>query len=287
MRKVRVYLGRDLSREEVEKKRIEGEIELNQKLSELKGIKDPYKETLSSEEISELNKLLPQGKIELSHISDDNWLKFTEAFTYATNAIEGSTVNRKEVGDILEKRKWPNKPREEIYETLGVEQAVKHLRNTEEHLSIDLIRELHRLVFKDSKPFAGNFREIGEEVSVIDYEGNVIHDGAPSRLVSKLLNELVAWYNVNKGTYHPLILSVVVHNQFENIHPFADGNGRVGRLILINVLIKHGLPPVNIEMANRSEYYIALYQYDNENDIRPSLNLLLKEMRKSKKSLDV
>jgi Fic family protein len=284
---VRVYLGRDLSREEVEKKRIEGEIELNQKLSELKGIKDPYKETLSSEEISELNKLLPQGKIELSHISDDNWLKFTEAFTYATNAIEGSTVNRKEVGDILEKRKWPNKPREEIYETLGVEQAVKYLRNTEEHLSIDLIRELHRLVFKDSKPFAGNFREIGEEVSVIDYEGNVIHDGAPSRLVSKLLNELVAWYNVNKGTYHPLILSVVVHNQFENIHPFADGNGRVGRLILINVLIKHGLPPVNIEMANRSEYYIALYQYDNENDIRPSLNLLLKEMRKSKKSLDV
>ncbi len=284
---MRVYLGRDLSREEVEKKRIEGEIELNQKLSELKGIKDPYKETLSSEEISELNKLLPQGKIELSHISDDNWLKFTEAFTYATNAIEGSTVNRKEVGDILEKRKWPNKPREEIYETLGVEQAVKHLRNTEEHLSIDLIRELHRLVFKDSKPFAGNFREIGEEVSVIDYEGNVIHDGAPSRLVSKLLNELVAWYNVNKGTYHPLILSVVVHNQFENIHPFADGNGRVGRLILINVLIKHGLPPVNIEMANRSEYYIALYQYDNENDIRPSLNLLLKEMRKSKKSLDV
>ncbi len=284
---MRVYLGRDLSQEEVEKKRIEGEIELNQKLSELKGIKDPYKETLSSEEISELNKLLPQGKIELSHISDDNWLKFTEAFTYATNAIEGSTVNRKEVGDILEKRKWPNKPREEIYETLGVEQAVKYLRNTEEHLSIDLIRELHRLVFKDSKPFAGNFREIGEEVSVIDYEGNVIHDGAPSRLVSKLLNELVAWYNVNKGTYHPLILSVVVHNQFENIHPFADGNGRVGRLILINVLIKHGLPPVNIEMANRSEYYIALYQYDNENDIRPSLNLLLKEMRKSKKSLDV
>lgn len=284
---MRVYLGRDLSQEEVEKKRIEGEIELNQKFSELKGIKDPYKETLSSEEISELNKLLPQGKIELSHISDDNWLKFTEAFTYATNAIEGSTVNRKEVGDILEKRKWPNKPREEIYETLGVEQAVKHLRNTEEHLSIDLIRELHRLVFKDSKPFAGNFREIGEEVSVIDYEGNVIHDGAPSRLVSKLLNELVAWYNVNKGTYHPLILSVVVHNQFENIHPFADGNGRVGRLILINVLIKHGLPPVNIEMANRSEYYIALYQYDNENDIRPSLNLLLKEMRKSKKSLDV
>ena len=284
---MRVYLGRDLSQEEVEKKRIEGEIELNQKLSELKGIKDPYKETLSSEEISGLNKLLPQGKIELSHISDDNWLKFTEAFTYATNAIEGSTVNRKEVGDILEKRKWPNKPREEIYETLGVEQAVKYLRNTEEHLSIDLIRELHRLVFKDSKPFAGNFREIGEEVSVIDYEGNVIHDGAPSRLVSKLLNELVAWYNVNKGTYHPLILSVVVHNQFENIHPFADGNGRVGRLILINVLIKHGLPPVNIEMANRSEYYIALYQYDNENDIRPSLNLLLKEMRKSKKSLDV
>jgi Fic family protein len=72
----------------------------------------------------------------------------------------------------------------------------------------------------------------------------------------------------------------VVHNQFENIHPFRDGNGRVGRLLLINILLKHKLPPVNIELKNRMEYYAALQNYENNGDIRPTLELILKEYKK-------
>jgi Fic family protein len=77
----------------------------------------------------------------------------------------------------------------------------------------------------------------------------------------------------------------VVHNQFETIHPFQDGNGRVGRLLLINILIKHGLPPLNIELKNRVEYYEAIGAYQAEGNIRPTLKLMLKEYRRLKAAL--
>ncbi len=58
-------------------------------------------------------------------------------------------------------------------------------------------------------------------------------------------------------------LAAVVHNQFEMIHPFQDGNGRVGRILLNNILLKNGLPPLNIELRNRREYYSALQAHEN------------------------
>jgi Fic family protein len=66
------------------------------------------------------------------------------------------------------------------------------------------------------------------------------------------------------------------------IHPFQDGNGRIGRLLLINILIKHQLPPINIELKNRKEYYSALKIYEENGDIRPMIELMLKEYKKTK-----
>lgn len=106
---------------------------------------------------------------------------------------------------------------------------------------------------------------------VADSYGNVVHRGAPSQQVERLLKELIKWYNQNKKKYLPMVLAVVVHNQFENIHPFQDGNGRVGRLLLNNVLLKHDLPPLNIEMRNRAQYYAALQAYETDHNIRPTL----------------
>ena len=80
-------------------------------------------------------------------------------------------------------------------------------------------------------------------------------------------------------------MAAVVHDQFENIHPFADGNGRVGRLLLNNILIKHNLPPVNISLRNRREYYEALQEYQKKGNIRQTLNLIIKECKMLKKEL--
>lgn len=71
----------------------------------------------------------------------------------------------------------------------------------------------------------------------------------------------------------------MVHNQFENIHTFLDGNGRVGRLLPNNILVKNGSPPVNIEFRYSVEYYNAMQKYENEGNIRPTIELLLKEYR--------
>ena len=100
-----------------------------------------------------------------------------------------------------------------------------------------------------------------------------------------MLEELVEWYNKHKNKYPPILLAAVVHDQFENIHPFADGNGRVGRLLLNNILIKHNLPPVNISIRNRREYYEALQEYQKKGNIRQTLNLIIKEYKLLKKEL--
>jgi Fic family protein len=181
---------------------------------------------------------------------------------------------------------WPPKSKEEISETLGVAEAVKHIRETRDIISLELMKELHRIVFKNSKPFAGETRQkSGVEVSVVDSQGKVMHQGPPAKQVDALLRRLARWYNDNAKEYPPFVLAAVVHDQFETIHPFQDGNGRVGRLLLINVLIKHGLPPLNIELENRKEYYEALGEYQTNGNLRPTLDLMLKEYRRLKAAL--
>lgn len=286
VRKVRVYLGADLSSEELNLKRKRAEAELRERLKESQAIGDPFITALSPSDLKELETLEARGEVRVLHLSELDWVKFKEAFTYDTNAIEGSLVEAKEVGDILRKRRWPDdRSKEDISETYGVAEAVDYIRETEEHVSLKLVKELHKIVFKNSKPFAGKFREKNVEVVVADAYGNVVHRGAPSQQVEKLLKELVRWYNQNKKRYSPMVLAAVVHNQFENIHPFQDGNGRVGRLLLNNVLLKHNLPPLNIEMRNRTQYYAALQAYEADHNIRPTLELMLKEYRALKKML--
>jgi len=222
----------------------------------------------------------------IRHLSELDWERFKEAFTYDTNAIEGSLVEAQEVTEILRKRQWPNdRSKEDISETYGVSEAVDYIRKTKEHVSLKLVEELHRVVFKNSKPFAGKFREKGVEVIVADASGNVVHRGAPSQQLKELLKELIRWYNRNKMKCPPLVLAAVVHNQFEIIHPFQDGNGRVGRLLLNNILLKNNLPPLNIELKNRPQYYTALQAYEKDHNIRPTLELMLNEYRALKKML--
>lgn len=283
VRKVRVYLGANLSPVELKDRRRGAEARLMGRSEALAAIGDPYRTVLSPKELEELRTLEARGEPKIRHLSEEDWRSFVEAFTYDTNAIEGSTITRGEVGEILERDRWPDKPKGEISETYGVAKAVKFMRETEEEISLQLILEFHRIIFENSKPFAGRLRERGVEVVVMDAYGGIVHRGAPSTQVRRLLEELVRWYGKNRGKYPPLALAAVVHNQFENIHPFKDGNGRVGRLLLNNILIKRGLPPVNIEFRNRGDYYAALQAYEHSQNLRPTIELLLKEYRALKK----
>lgn len=286
VKKIREYLGYNLTKEKLSKLKEPAKVKIEYKISNLHRIKDPLKGLLSKEELEKIIEL--QKEIQIFHLSKEQWIQFTEQFTYNTNAIEGSTLEEKEVRDILEKNKWPiDKSKGDISEAQGVKVAIDYIRETKEHISVELIREIHRIVFKNSKSFAGLFRPRGLEVVVTNGVGGIVHRGAPSTHIIELLEELVEWYNKYKNKYPPILLAAVVHNQFENIHPFQDGNGRVGRILLNNILLKHKLPPLDITLEKRQEYYKTLQEYQNNQNIRPTIELLLKEYKALRKKLNI
>ncbi len=283
--KFRKYLGQDLKTSLLQERKIIAEKLIFEEIHKYNIIQDPLQMELSQEEIDAIRKLEAQIPLKISHLSAADWKTFSELFTYNTNAIEGSRLNQKEVKELLEQDKWPNKSKEDIAEAFGVDEAIQFIRGIKEHISLQLIKDIHKIVFKNSKLFAGQFRKKGEEVAVMDNKGNVVHEGAPQTRVQHLLQKLVEWYAANKKKYPGLILGAVIHNQFENIHPFSDGNGRVGRILLNNILLKHGLPPINIDFKNRAEYYASLQAYELNKDLKPTINLYMKEYKNLHKEL--
>jgi len=284
--KIRKYLGINLSNDLLKERKEKMEGLILDEINEYKIIKDPLQMELSKSDIDFVRKLEKQIPVKIHHLSEKQWELFSELFTYNTNAIEGSELNSKDVKEILEENKWPDKSKSDIAEAYGVNEAIDFIRETKEHISIDFIKKIHHIVFKNSKHFAGEFRRLGEEVAVRDGLGNIVHIGAPQSRVLALLQELVKWYNRNKNKCPALVLAAVVHNQFENIHPFRDGNGRVGRILLNNILIKHGLSPMNIDLRNRKEYYSSLQEYEKNHNLRPTLELFLKEYKTLAKILE-
>ncbi len=283
--KIRKLIGIDLTKEVLEERKVKLEKLIIEEIEKYKVIRDPIQTELTKEEIEFVERLEKEANLRVIHLSEKDWATFSKLFTYNTNAIEGSQLNNKEVKDILNNNIWPKeKTKEDVAEAYGVNDAIKLIRQTKYHLSLSLIKEIHKIVFKNSKVFAGEFRKPGEEVVVMGING-VVHEGAPQSRVISLLNELIKWYENNSHKYPALILAAVVHNQFENIHPFRDGNGRVGRILLNNILIKNGLPPVNIELKQRLEYYQTLQKYEKNKNIKPTIEFLIKEYKLTKKEL--
>jgi len=277
--KIRKYLGSNLPEKELKERKEKAEKLILEEINQYKIIQDPLQIELPQKEIEFVKKLESKEKLKIFHLTESQWRIFSELFTYNTNAIEGSELNSQEVKEILEENKWPKKSKEDISEAYGVNEAINFIRETKASFSLELIKHLHKIVFKNSKHFAGEFRKPGEEVVVRNGLGNIVHMGAPQSRVVSLLSELIKWYSKNRSKYPALILASVIHNQFENIHPFRDGNGRVGRLLLNHILLKHNFPPVNISLKNRAEYYRSLQSYEKNHNLRPTIDLILKEYK--------
>lgn len=171
------------------------------------------------------------------------------AFTYNTNAIEGSTITLNEARIILEDQVAPNKPLKEIRETESHAATFLKMLQTQEKVTSDLILKWHLQVFKDSKPdIAGKYRTYHVRV------GSYL---APNcEKVESLMNQLVSF--LNESSLNPVELAARAHYTFEKIHPFGDGNGRVGRLLMNYILWRSGYPLLIIEYKKRKSYYKAL-----------------------------
>lgn len=274
--KIRKYLGANLSSEQLEEKKKKAEkiiLELLEKINT-----KIFFFTLTKKQIEKLNNY--NKKIKIVHLSEKQWENFTEDFVYNTNAIEGSTIAEEDISYILKKKKAENS--EEI-ETKGVAKAVEYIMKTKEDLSLEFLLKLHSFCFKDSKPFAGKFREVN--VVVRNSKGQILHVGVAKEELKDYLKDFIEWYKENKNKFKPLVLASILHNQFEHIHPFQDGNGRIGRLLLNYILIKNKYPPINIMLEDRQEYYEVLQKYSKNDDLRSTLNFLIKQYKKTLKEV--
>jgi Fic family protein len=271
VKKIRRYLGTGLTAQELNQARSRAEADIRKELLLLRT--QVFRFSLSKGQVLQLNNF--EKKISIHHFDKKDWQRFTETFVYDTNAIEGSTIQLGEVKGIISGDKSVTNS-EEI-ETKGVAEAVNFIRTIKQDLSLDLIKKLHKLCFQGSKSFAGQFRKV--EVVIKDSKGGIVHAGTPVSLLDYELNDLIAWYKKSKNKFRPLVLAAIIHNQFEHIHPFQDGNGRVGRLLLNFILLKNNYPPINIQMADRSEYYHCLQEYSKNNNLLPTLEFFIRQYK--------
>ena len=273
VRKIRRYLGANLSLKELKEAKIKAERQIKKEIEELST--EIFNFSLSKKQLERLNEY--DKKLEVYHFDKKDWKRFTEEFVYNTNAIEGSSVQLGEVKEILAEYKTAKEP-EEI-ETKGVAKAVEYVKDTKKDLSIGMMQKLHKICFEGSKSFAGKIRNV--EVVVRNSKGEILHQGVPVSQLQPALKDMAGWYKKNKTKFKPLVLAAIMHNQFEYIHPFQDGNGRVGRLLLIFILLKNKYPPINITLEDRAEYYTTLQEYQKSQNLKPTMEFLVKQYKKT------
>lgn len=183
---------------------------------------------------------------------------------YNSNAIENSTLTLEDTEDILIRNQiHTDHEVREIYEAKNLASAIEYLMdNPEKVISVELILGLHKTLLANIRDeLAGRFRSGDEWVRV------GTHIGANPEFVNELTHELVEKYNTNTGEYF-LEKIAYFHAEFENIHPFGDGNGRIGRLLTNEQLDILGLPPIIIPNKSKfDEYYPALEEYTKTNKV--------------------
>ncbi len=182
---------------------------------------------------------------------------FAIDFTYNTNAIEGSTLTLEDTEEVIKHKIAPNKPLADVQETLNHARMFFAVFNEKKDLALTMLLQWHLGLFKDTKQdIAGKLREY--LVRAGDYLAPDWQD------VSALMSEFFTFYSKNQKIMHAVELAARVHYKFEKIHPFGDGNGRVGRLIIAYILKKRGNPMLIIEYKKRKSYYRALSKTEND-----------------------
>jgi len=180
--------------------------------------------------------------------------QFAIRFTYNTNKIEGSTLTLRETADLLEKGITPSRrPVEDVQETEAHREIFYDMLEYGGNISLKVLLQWHKKLFQHTKPdIAGRIREHNVGIS-----GSSFEPPTPIEL-DNLLRNFFAWYRKNEAQLHPVHLAALVHLKFVTIHPFADGNGRISRLLANFVLKEHGCPMLIIDYAKRAGYYRSL-----------------------------
>lgn len=232
-----------------------------------KVINDNYTETFLRIEAlkAELSRKRPFTQGELARLQEE----FLVEFTYNSNAIEGNTLTLQETALVLEGITIDQKPLKDHLEAVGHRDAflyIQHLVTGKVAISERIIKEIHSLVLINRPDDKGVYRRI--PVRIIGAE----NQPPQPYLIPAQMEQLIASQKGNRR--HSIENAALFHLDFEGIHPFVDGNGRTGRLILNLMLMQQGYPPINVKFTDRKRYYANFGKYFNNQHAEPMVLMI-------------
>lgn len=203
---------------------------------------------------------------------------------HSSLAIENNTLSYEQVTDIINGKRVLG-PQEDIIAVKNAFSAYKELDNINSYKIKDLLK-IHGIMMNGLVERAGYIRS--GDVGVIDSKGNVIHAAPPAKMAHELIEQLFDW--VKSADVQMLIKSSVFHYEFEFIHPFNDGNGRMGRLWQTALLaswkpVFKYIPIESVIKDNQEEYYKAFKISTSEGKSNAFILFMLKVINQAIKDI--
>lgn len=208
----------------------------------------------------ELDNKRPLTEGEVQRLNEE----FIVEYTYNSNAIEGNTLTLRETDLVLRGLTIDKKPLKDHMEAVGHKEAfefVTELVKENTPISEYIIKQIHYLVLADKKDDRGVYRRIPVRIM------GAQHEPVQPYLIEPKMEQLLR--DFNESTEHIVTKLARFHIEFEGIHPFIDGNGRTGRLLVNLELMKAGYPPIDIKFTDRIAYYNAFDEYHVKHNLAP------------------
>lgn len=202
--------------------------------------------------------------------------EFVTEYTYNSNAIEGNTLTLRETDMVLKGLTVERKSLKEHLEVIGHKEAfdyVRQLISENAQISEKVIKDIHYLVLADKKEDRGRYRRVPVRIM------GAAHEPVQPYLIVPKMEELLEQY---KNSEEDIVTKLArFHIEFEGIHPFIDGNGRTGRLLVNLELMKAGYPPIDIKFTDRLEYYEAFDEYHAKHNVSAMADMFARYLNKS------
>ena len=219
------------------------------------------------EKLEELNKRRPLTEGELERLNEE----FLTEYTYNSNAIEGNTLTLRETDMVLRGLTIDQKSLKEHLEVIGHKEAfdfVTEIVKEKCEINERVIKQIHYLVLTEKKDARGVLRRVPVRIM------GAAHETAQPYLIVTKMEELLRNYLASEE--HIVTKLARFHIEFEGIHPFIDGNGRTGRLLVNLELMKAGYPPIDIKFTDRIAYYNAFDEYHLKHNLKAMESLFAK-----------
>ncbi len=208
--------------------------------------------------------------------------EFIVEHTHQSTAIEGNTLTLKETALVLQGITIDRKPLKDHLEAVGYKEAYEYMERLvkeQKTLSSYEICSIHSLVLADRPEDRGRWRRVPVRMM-----GASVEPPQPY-LIEPMIGELVNDYSTAMARLHAVERVSLFHLRFEGIHPFVDGNGRTGRLLLNMQLMQAGYPPINVKFADRKRYYDAFEDYAVTGSPKAMTNLVAEYLKERMTSM--